>query len=542
MDYSMGMTDTSGTPTIGRTVTPQWAGTSDGSWFNDKQDDASSFGTARWNSRRHFDWDTPATVAYDLDKVDPMFDTSSVYSPSSYFGADTPGSTSSFTDAARQRMQDAVYGGLGQYGLGVAGIAGLRSAITGMNPADAITGAISSTLSPNIAANFAGNIVGAATGTQSGWVGNTIAGLASMANPVLGMLATAAGPVIGEGIGKLTGTRKDEESKQAIEGLANTNFLGAAAINRDMRDYEAQAKTLDDDLQANWTNVDPITGIESIQYGYNSPLSAEQSRLRAIKTEIAGFRNAIAMNQPTSSWAGVNQSPQQTKAEFNDAYADAFANPATADAVRSQMNVDNMLDTYADPSSYFNNYTSIVGQASSGAPGGGWNGNPHNLGNPNTLGMNDARSMGLNFEGVTPAAKDLATRSINAAADVGNLGDITAGVRQVQVQGALNRVQPDLNLNRALAMANVSGIGQQNNTGAGGNRTGSRLGLVSYDDSDFNGAIGSHLEDSASDRDSGLQGGPDNDSSSSNTGNNRSSPSSGPNSGRGGHSAGPGGI
>lgn len=509
----MGMTDTSGTPTIGRTVTPQWAGTSDGSWFNDKRDDASSFGTARWNSRRHFDWDSPAALD---EKTDPMFDTGSVYSERSYFGGpDTPGSTAAYTDMATQRVQDALYGGLGQYGLGVMGVTGLRSAITGMSPADALTGAISSTLSPNVATSLMGNVLGAATGTQSGWVGNTVAGLASMANPVAGMMATALGPVVGEGIGKLTGTRKDENLKQAIENTLGSNFMGTAKITRDMRDMSNLAPSLQDSF------VDSYGNLQTLDM---SPTETQVNAQRSAAALAAGQVDArTAYNaQSLADYGALDMD----NAALSRAAVDTAATSLYGSPVGAYQGVSPLSEM-----DQIQNYYALMQQ-------------PLQVGIPGTA--NAGTSLGLDVGYGDKFGSKLHEDSIDApqasAIDAQEVADRAFaqeagwGMSMTGRMGQFGEMDSDaVDLARASFSSNAGSIASSAGRGLSGVRTG---GFTSRDASGLRGdlsSVGMAAADAGSHSTDGLGDG-------ATSGSNSSSKSSGPDSGRGGHSAGPGGI
>jgi len=504
MDYSMGRMDTTSTPTIGRTVTPQWAGTSDGSWFNDKQDDASSFGTARWNSRRHFDWDSPV----DVDKkTDPMFDTGSVYSDKSYFGGpDTPGSTAAYTDMATQRVSDALYGGLGQYGLGIAGRAGLTSAITGMSPLDAVTGAISSTLSPNIAANFAGNIVGAATGTQSGWVGNTVAGLASMINPALGVFAAALGPVIGEGIGKLTGTRRDENLKQAVENALDSNFMSTAKITRDMRDVANLSPAIADSFTDSYGNLKTLS-LSPAENQINSQSSAANLATKQVDARVAyNAQNLADYGALDTDRAVLSQTAMDSAA------TSLYGSPVGAYQGVSPLSEMDQIQ----------NYYALMQQ-------------PVQVGIPGTV--NAAMSLGANVGYGAPANMSFSDSSnpTGYGQDADSFSKTMRGLYDGQLSTGLttlnsmfeSRQDPNTSMG---AFGNIAGALGNSSAGA---RTG---GFTSRGASGLRGDLssgGMAAADAGSHSTDGLGDG-------ATSGSNRSSPSSGPDSGRGGHSAGPG--
>lgn len=431
------------------------------SWFNDKTDDNSSQGINRWQSRRHFDWDTP-TIQQEY--TDPT-----TFNPGSYLDSDitkgTIADTSGYTEAANRRMTDAAMSGLGSYagavGLGALGIQGMRTIMGAPDVGFSnVLSGVAGASAPTAISGLAGRLLGSAYGiSPTSGTSITASGVATalgkILNPALGLFASVAGPIVGEGVGKLVGMRQNEVDKKAYENATGAGFLDTSAAVRTITDAAKAKDSLVDDMSQPWDEVNPYTGEVTIDktIGYNDLDPASQSTFdTGTKAKTLG------------EYASAAYAPANTFKYSN--YQGLQATDTRALSEASKKDLENVMGITPEQTigqiDAFNAYGPALAS---------WNADmnvsiptPTGLSfsgrtNENSSAMGRAKELGL----ASYSANDVT--GINDAANVGNLGDISSHVRDAAIQGRVNIA----NANAAASdadkdAANNSGASSVNNS------------------------------------------------------------------------------
>lgn len=411
------------------TISPGWGNMS---WAPNKLDDDSYSGLARYRSRRHFDWDTPAVQD---DQNIKSFNPASVYSVGNFFnGSDADSqSRADYTDAATDRVASTFYGALGDYGkniaLNSASMYGMAQALGAKNIGFGDVLGAAARPSIGSAVSLPSKMMSSAFGldNDTGWTGKvydaatTALGFALKANPITAALSVAA-PLAKNLLGDITDTRPREAIRDYAEdkvgwGKAQGAYANATAgINAGLNRANHMQDTFTDAVDSGkWSKMSP----------------AEQNLMSSF----------------------VND-------EYNTPYSDVLAGQIQASSIAA---LDNARLQPEDVPALTDAYFGTALDAANAQ--GGWSGNKNSVNNTDTAA---ARAMASQMGNkVTPAN----IASVNAAAmGVGNLGDLSEHVRALAVQGAINRA-----LAAGLNSGNGYG-GRGGNFDSSGNRTGSITG------------------------------------------------------------------